>query len=476
MIPILVLLLVGAGLIYGLAISLATDAYDKALLDSVYSVLNCVHLKNGQTIVDLPPQALAILRDDIKDRVYYQVTDEKGNLIAGDSVVPVPALHRNSDLASPDYYDSVIAGEDVRIALVRCPVPEQKNKWVYIQVAETVHSREEIGEKILINVILPQLAMVVISALVLWFGVTRGLRPLTSVRDAVAARSPLDLRPIALENTPREVRPLVQAINQLLELLREDIAKQRRFTANAAHQLRTPIAGLKMQSELALRQSNPEDIAHALNLIHVGAERAARLANQLLALARAEPGAVDAALWQKLDLNILAKEVCRELVSLALSKDIDLGFEEFEAPVMVQGDQASLHELISNLIENAVLYTPNGGHVTVRTLRRQTVDEHARSVLIVEDNGPGIAREEREKVFERFYRISDRGVSGTGLGLAIVSEIAKIHGAQVVLDDGPDCKGTSVAVDFPYNHKEKAPQPAQPENAKILTGSAANVE
>jgi two-component system sensor histidine kinase TctE len=378
-------------------------------------------------VVDLPPAALAILKDDIKDRVFYQVLDEKIHILSGDAVLPLPKLDSGVDLTSADYRDAVINGEDVRIALIRYPVPGQRDKFVYIQVAETLHGREQIGEQIMVGVILPQLAMVVISGLVLWFGVTRGLRPLAAVRDAVASRSPLDLRPISVVNTPREVRPLVKAINELLELLREDMQAQRRFVANAAHQLRTPIAGLKMQSELALRQSKPEEIQHALNLIHLGADRAARLANQLLALARAEPGAVDPDLWQRLDLNLLAQDVCRELVTQALSKNIDLGFEESTTPVLIRGDQASLHELLSNLIENAILYTQPGGHVTVRTVKTVSVDGHERSIVVIEDDGPGIAADEREKVFERFYRISDRGVAGSGLGLAIVREIAKIH-------------------------------------------------
>ena len=466
-IPILVLLLVGAALTYGLAIGLATDAYDKALLDSVYSVANCVQFKQSRVVVDLPPAALAILKDDIKDRVFYQVLDEKLHLLSGDSVLPLPKLDADDDLTSADYRDGVINGEEIRIALIKYPVPGQREKFVFIQVAETLHGREQIGEQILVGVILPQLAMVVISGLVLFFGVTRGLRPLATVRDAVASRSPLDLRPISVDNTPREVRPLVKAINELLELLREDMQAQRRFVANAAHQLRTPIAGLKMQSELALRQSDPEEIRHALNLINIGADRAARLANQLLALARAEPGAVDPDLWQRLDLNSLAKDVSRELVTQALAKNIDLGFEESKAPVLIRGDQASLHELLSNLIENAILYTQPGGNITVRTLMRVSVDELQRSIIVIEDNGPGIPEEEREKVFERFYRVSDRGVAGSGLGLAIVREIAKIHGAEVHLDDGPGEKGTSVTIDFPFAAKDDVTQP-QPQLAHAV--------
>ncbi|HEY9760385.1 MAG TPA: sensor histidine kinase N-terminal domain-containing protein [Oculatellaceae cyanobacterium] len=474
-IPILVLLLVGAALTYGLAIGLATDAYDKALLDSVYSVANCVHYheSDGHIVVDLPPAALAILKDDIKDRVFYQVLDEKLQLLSGDSVLPIPKVDTMDDLTSADYRDGIIGGEDIRIALIKYPVRSPHDRFVYIQVAETLHGREQIGEQILVGVILPQLAMVVISGLVLWFGVTRGLRPLTSVRDAVASRSPLDLRPISVDYTPREVRPLVTAINDLLELLHEDMQAQRRFVANAAHQLRTPIAGLKMQSELALRQSKPEEIRHALNLINLGADRAARLANQLLALARAEPGAVNPALWQRLDLNKLGKNVSRELVTQAIAKNIDLGFEESDVPVWIRGDQASLHELSSNLIENAILYTPSGGRVTVRTFCKPGAGDGQRSCIAVEDNGPGIPAAEREKVFERFYRVSDRGVAGSGLGLAIVREIAKIHGADVQLSDGPNGAGTSVLIEFPYAPKDNPVSAASSANASVTVSTSA---
>ncbi len=450
-IPLLVLLLVGTGLMYGLSINLATDAYDKSLLDSVYEVSSFISATDaGKIVVDLQPQALKMLKDNLKDKVFYQVLDEKGRIIAGDDELPAPDLNERIDSQSAEYRDDTVNGEDVRIASVNFPVPGQKDQAVFIQVAETLNGREQIADEILMSVVVPQLVIIVMSALVVWFGVTRGLRPLTSVRDAVASRTPTDLRPIALDNVPKEVRPLVHSINELLDRLREDLQAQRRFVANAAHQLRTPIAGLKTQSELALRQRDPEDVAHALALINTGAERAARLANQLLALARAEPGAVDPALWQVLDLNDIAKNASRELVTQALSKNIDLGFEQSSAPALVRGDRASLHELTSNLIENAVLYTPAGGHVTARIVNSvRAADSKHRVLLVVEDDGPGIAPDERERVFERFYRVSDRGVSGSGLGLAIVREIASVHRADVYLADGPDKCGTRVTVDFP---------------------------
>ena len=338
----------GSGLTYGLAINLATDAYDKALLDSVYSIAGCVQAKGDKIVVDIPPAALAILKDNMNDRVLYQVLDENRHLIAGDSNMPLPDFNAQDagDTRSANYRDATINGEQIRIASVKFPVPAQSKTSVYIQVAETLHGREQIAYEILIGVVLPQFAMVILSALVVFFGVKRGLAPLDRLRDAVASRTPMDLGPIAVENVPKEVRPLVKAINDLLERLEEDLQAQRRFVANAAHQLRTPIAGLKMQSELALRQHDPADLQHALTLIRTGAERAARLANQLLALARAEPGAVDPGLWQMVDLNEIGRKATGEFVPEAIRKDIDLGFEGTERPVYVLCDQASLHELL----------------------------------------------------------------------------------------------------------------------------------
>jgi len=446
-IPILVLLLVGTALSYGLAISLATDAYDRGLVDEVYSIARCIQRKDGKLICDVPPTALALLQDDIHDKVYYQVLDQKLNMIAGDSAMP--AMQPSADLAgkTSDCHGGTIGGEDVRIAMVSVPAPGDPHSIVYIRVGETMHQRERIADQILIGIAVPQLAIFSLSALLVWFGVRRGLVPLSNVRDAVASRSPVDLRPLALENVPKEVRPLVTAINDLLERLQQDLQAQRRFVANAAHQLRTPIAGLKTQSELALRQTDPKEINHALGLIHTGAERAARLANQLLALARAEPEAVDSQLWREIDLNLVGKNTCREFVSEALSKDIDLGFESSKVPVYVRGDESSLHELACNLVHNAVQYTQNGGNVTVR-IEETAGSSGAFGHLVVEDNGPGIPAEEREHVFERFYRLIDRRVSGSGLGLAIVREIANMHDGEVSVGDGPGGAGTRVSVRF----------------------------
>jgi two-component system sensor histidine kinase TctE len=456
--PILVLLIGSAWVTYAVAIGLTTEAYDKALLDSVYSVAACVQVRHNKVVVDLPPPALAILLESMKDHVYYQVLDNGGRLLAGDSFISSPERSptfregSRMDAKSADYRYSEINHEEVRIASMYFPVHDKPGESVLIQVGETMHGREQIANQILIGVIFMQLLMVSSCVLAVWFGVARGLQPLGKVRDAVATRTPSDLRTIAGVDVPKEVRPLVQAINDLLGRLREDIEAQRRFVANAAHQLRTPIAGLKMQSELALRQKDPKDVHHALGLILTGAERAARLANQLLALARSEPGAVEPELWQTVDLNLIARDASRELVYQALSKNIDLGFEGSDLPALVKGDKGSLHELTSNLIENAILYTQAGGHVTVR------IANSFAPTVIVEDNGPGIPAEERERVFERFYRLMNQGISGSGLGLSIVKEIASIHNADISVGEGPDGTGTSIAVKFPPSLAQKLPK------------------
>lgn len=471
-IPILVLLLVGAALTYGLAIRMATDAYDKALLDSVYSIAGCVKKQDGSLSVDIPPAALAILKDNMKDRVMYQVLDEHHRIVAGDAKLPFPAFEDDDEQDhSVDYRDASIEGEPIRVASIKYQLPANPGTYLYIQVAETLHGREQIADEILIGTLTTQFVIVTLSGLVVLFGVRRGLRPLNNLRDAVASRTPVDLGPIAVEDVPKEVRPLVTAINELLQRLQDDMQSQRRFVANAAHQLRTPIAGLKTQTELALRQNDPADVQHALSLIRTGAERAARLANQLLALARSEPGAANTELFQQVDLNVVAREATKEFVPEAIRKNIDLGFEGTTQPVHVLGDQSSLHELAANLIDNAVLYTPAGGHVTVRIEPGRRDNGVGKSAeLIIEDDGPGIPAEERERIFERFYRISDRSASasGSGLGLAIVREIANIHRAEVIVGDGPGGHGASVRIVFPLPSITEL-QPTDEKRQEILT-------
>ncbi len=444
MVPILTLWLVGSAVTYFIAIDFANDAYDDALADTARSLASQLQFQHGQLEVDLPPAAVAILEEDDVNKLYYQIIGPHGRLISGSPWI-TPGIPANMT-EKITFRNGHTRNNKVRVATMKLSLANApENLPVYIQVAETLTGREKLADEILVSIVLPQFLMIVLAGWIVWFGIAKGLDPLERVREAVSRRTPKDLHPLRESDAPVEVRPLVQSINGLLHRLAEDLAIQKRFAANAAHQLRTPLAGLKTQTELALRQKDPEDIYHALNQIQTGVDRAVHLVQQLLALSRTEPGGQHSQ-YTKVDLNTIARATTRDYVPEALKKNIDLGFEGSETPVEIQGDPISLREMIANLIENAVRYTQPEGQVTVRLKHSLDAIE-----LVVQDNGPGIPVSERLKVFERFYRILGSGVDGSGLGLAIVYEIAQIHGAEVSLNEAPSGRGTTAKVSFPLN-------------------------
>jgi two-component system sensor histidine kinase TctE len=293
---------------------------------------------------------------------------------------------------------------------------------------------------ILVQSLFPEVLIAIATLVIVWFGVKRGLRPLARLSDEIKARSAGDLRPIDAAGAPEETRPLVGALNGLLEEVSAASHKQQRFLADAAHQLRTPLAGLRAHTELALAQPIPEACRAQLEQVHRATIRTARLANQLLALARAEPGA--RSITSKVDLKGIAGGEADDWVRQSLTRDIDLGFE-LEAAA-VDGDAFLLREALSNLVHNAIEYSHRGGRVTVRTGRR-----NGHAFLEVEDDGPGIAPQERARVLERFYRVPGTPGTGSGLGLAIVREIAASHAASMVVDDGA-AGGCRVEITFPH--------------------------
>ena len=311
-----------------------------------------------------------------------------------------------------------------------------------VQIAQPMSARRELAASMALRTIVPLLAVLPFLAMLIWFTIARGLKPLDRVAAAVARRSPALLEPLPDRDLPREVQPLVGALNDLLSRLSHTLDAQRAFVADAAHELRTPLTAVHLQAQLAERATTDTERAAALAELKGGLERGTRLVEQLLTLAREEPG-VSATAASTVDLAALAREVIADLAPLAGAKGIDLGLSSTTTSVL-SGDPDALRTLISNLVDNAIRYTPAGGRVDIAL-----ADDVGGVVLSVRDSGPGIATEDRERVFDRFYRGSGAGgIRGSGLGLAIVKRIAERHGADVELGPGIDGRGLSVTVRF----------------------------
>jgi two-component system sensor histidine kinase TctE len=305
-----------------------------------------------------------------------------------------------------------------------------------VQVGETLDKRAQLANQIIKGVILPEFIILPIALALVWFALSRGLSPLAELQQHIRARRPDDLSPIESGQVPEEISPLVRSLNEMLDRLSQSIQMQKRFIADAAHQMKTPLAGMRMQSELALRQTDQHEIHRSLEQLSKSSESATRLVNQLLALARAENQTPEAKPLVPLELSELARNVVQDWVQNSFTQNIDLGFEQPGHPVMVRGNPTMLRELLNNLIDNALRYTPAAGSVTVRV---RTDEEASLAMLEIEDTGPGIAPVERPHVFERFYRILGSNTEGSGLGLAIVREIAQQHDADVDIFNNPRC-------------------------------------
>ena len=313
-----------------------------------------------------------------------------------------------------------------------------------VLAGEAYYVRDELTHDIALATLVPLLWAIPFLAALLWIAVGRGLVPLRRVADEVAGRDPRRLEPLAEADAPREVLALVHGLNALLGRLRDAFARERQFTADAAHELRTPLAGLKVQAQAALAVRDPVERDRALQGVVDGVDRATRLVEQLLALARLDP--LDAgAPGESVDLGELGEEVLADLFPLARQRGIELALEVAEPAPAVTGDRSGLYSLLRNLVDNALRHSPDGAQVRVAI---GLVD--GRPQLVVEDQGPGIPPEERVQVFRRFYRgAAERGAAGAGLGLAIVQRLAERHGAEVRLEDGSDGRGLRVEVVFP---------------------------
>ena len=444
--PLLLLWPVSLALTWLVAQGLANKPFDRALEYNAQALAQLITVSDNKVQFNLPQPASEILRADESDIVYYQVLAPDGRYLSGERELPPPPPEEKLFSSEVRLRDAELRGVDIRVAYIWVRVPLPDAPAALVQVAETRSKRSVLATEIIKGVMLPQFVILPLAVLLVWLALARGIKPLHQLEERIRARKPDDLSPLDHKAVPMEVAPLVDSVNDLLVRLNDSIATQKRFLADAAHQLKTPLAGLRMQADLAQREgTSTDELKLSLKQIGRSSIRATHTVNQLLSMARAEGGA-SSLQRQPIDLARLVIEVVQDSVTRALDKGIDLGYDGAEPGtpgVMMEGNPTLLKELVRNLVDNAINYTPSRpdkpGVVTARVL----ADTFGRVVMVqVEDSGPGVPEAERELVFQPFYRALGTEADGSGLGLPIVREIARHHGAEVRLEEArPDTNG-----------------------------------
>ncbi|QCB48798.1 sensor histidine kinase [Hydrogenophaga sp. PAMC20947] len=449
--PLLLLWPLSLALTWFVAQGIASKPFDRALEFNLLALTQFVVAHDNVVSFRLAPQARDLLRADDSDLVYYQVLDPRSHLlISGEGDFPLPQDNETPEPGRVMLRNDTVRGDEVRVAYAWLSRTSDPRHLVLMQVAETKGKRSTLATEIIKGVMVPQFVILPLAVLLVWLALVRGIRPLNELEQRIRARKPDDLSPIEESFIPQEVAPLVSSINDLLTRLKASLTTQKRFLADAAHQLKTPLAGLRMQAELAQRESDPQEIRGSLQQIARASTRATHTVNQLLALARAETTGRTLPTAQ-IDLARLVTGVVRDSVPRALEHGVDLGYDgpDMMPPNgIMDGNPTLLQEMVRNLVDNAVHYSGKGGVVTAHVLFDRFSGVQ---ILQVEDNGPGIPENERELVLQPFYRALGTNVDGSGLGLAIVHEIAQQHGATVHMEDAhnnPTHRGLRVSVRF----------------------------
>ncbi len=438
LLPQLLLWLVGGTLAFRIALSYAEKGIDQSLTQSVRSLARQVKPVGSGLLIDFPKAAQAIIEEDPQDKVSYMVSSPPGQFVLGNAKLPEPptaVLQSLLEKTEPQLYRAMIDSPDqearpLRIAALELQFGEASSpQRIRVQVAKSLAVSERIARELVVDMLVPLLLLGAVLSALVYAGIARGLRPLARLQNklqaqsgAARALSSAPFSPIALEQAPQEVHSLAGALNQLLAAVERSVSQEKRFVNDAAHQLRTPLAGLQAQLDLALTERDPQALQERLQKVNAGVQRSTHLVHQLLQLARSEADVP----MHALDAAQLARSIAQDAAPAAIAQGVDFGFEgpADGAALMIQGNPVLLVEAVTNLIDNALRYAGRGATITLRV-----ASQGAHVMMEVEDNGPGLSLDEQAKVFERFYRASDVP-GGAGLGLAIVQEIAHRHGGQ----------------------------------------------
>ncbi len=458
--PLLMLWPVSLALTWLVAQAIADKPFDRALEYNVQALAQLVTVQGGRPNFNLPQPAREILRADDADQIFYQVTLWPGQLLAGERDLPAPKEPQPAGTVT--LRDGEIQGQHVRVPAIwtQLAMPAGDSVRVLVQVAETREKRSVLATEIIKGVMLPQFVILPLAVLLVWLALVRGIKPLSELEERIRARKPDDLSPLDDRAVPLEVAPLVSSVNDLLTRLKDSLATQKRFLANAAHQLKTPLAGLRMQADFAQREgTDAEGLKESLKQIGRASVRATHTVNQLLALARAEDSG-RAMTLHPCNLVEITMDAVRDLLPRAMEKYIDLGYEGADAHsagVTLQGNRTLLKEAVSNLLDNALNYTPSNAQQPGVITARVVADPFGQVlVLQVEDSGPGIPAAERELVLQPFYRALGTNVDGSGLGLPIVNEIVKQHHGEIQIEPvhpGAPMPGTRISLRFRFRER-----------------------
>ena len=435
--PLLVVLTLDSGIGFGLAARFSRDAYDKALIEIAHELSLQVRTNDVGIYLDLPEVARRLLLQDPQDKIYFELLEKSGKQIAGESL-PQPLHSPLITRGNIEIYDASINGEKIRIV----QLPKLEPGGTLLRVAETYVKREEMTRDIITIVVLPQILLILLVSILVWFGVAKGLLPLKQLQRSIAERSHRDRRPLDESNVPIEVIPLVTSINALLHRLDSVLISQSRFIADAAHQLKTPVSALNAYVELLDRNKSPSEREAIILQLKRAVDRMSRLVSQLLVFAENDISQERPIEFNKIDLNAFIFDICSGWISQSLKKNIDFGFERSDSNVFINGDQSSLQNLFDNLIDNAILYTPENGRVTIR------VSASPLPTVTISDDARVILDDEKALIFERFHRLLGIG-QGSGLGLAIAQEVATAHNAIISIhQDESDGTGNTFSVVF----------------------------